>query len=84
MVYGLIVPVGVPAAVAEALEGTHGNPQVDELQSRLALREYLGASSTTEDPLRVVFLGEKRMRDCYATSEIRTRWARLGEQHGCQ
>lgn len=82
--YGLIVPPGVSLEVAEALEGTHGNPAIDEMQTRLSLREYLGSDCTTRDALSVVFLSEKRMRDCYVRGGAKTRWTRMGEKHGRQ
>jgi hypothetical protein len=80
--YGLIVPPGTPPDVAEALEGTHGNPQIDELQSRLSLREYLGSDCTTRDALSVVFLSEKRMRDCYVRGS--SKWDAWGQRYGRQ
>lgn len=78
--YGLIVPPGVSPEVAEALEGTHGNPAIDELQTRMALREHLGSHSTTGIPT----FGSKTMRDSYVVGGRKTRWARLGEEHGRQ
>jgi len=81
--YGLIVPAGVSREVAEALEGDHHNPAIEEMQARMDLREHLG-SRCTSNPLGHTFLGDKRMQDCYVPSEIETRWARLGEQHGRQ
>lgn len=80
--YGLIVPLVVSPEVAEALEGTHGNPAIDEMQSRLELREYLGFDCTTRDALSVVFLGEKRMRDCYARGS--SKWDAWGQRYGRQ
>ena len=45
--YGLIVPPGTPPEVAEALEGTHGNPQIDEMQTRMYLLEHEGTRRLT-------------------------------------
>jgi len=71
--YGLIVPPGVPPEVAEALEGTHGNPQIDELQTRMNLLEWVQEKQYPLNP---------RMQAEYAPD--RSDWGYLGEKHGRQ
>lgn len=71
--YGLIVPPGVSPEVAEALEGDHHNPDIDEMQTRMYLREYIGGSEYAL-PQKVE----------YVSTGERTRWMALGEKHGRQ
>lgn len=76
--YGLIVPPGVPPEVAEALEGTHGNPQIDELQTRIYLLEH-----EDEDDEELLALLPNLTEKMEYVSD-RSKWGYLGEKHGRQ
>ena len=78
--YGLIVPPGVPAAVAEALEGEHHNPDVDEMQTRMYLLEH--QYDVSEELL--VLMPNLAQKVEYVSTGERAEWTRLGEQHGRQ
>lgn len=78
--YGLIVPPGISVAVAEALEGDHHNPDIDEMQTRMYLLEHQYDGS---EELRALFpKGEPTVE--YVSTGERTRWMALGEKHGRQ
>jgi len=71
--YGLIVPPGVSPEVAEALEGTHGSPAIDEMQTRINLLEMVQEKQYPLNP---------RMQAEYVPD--RSDWGYLGEKHGRQ
>lgn len=76
--YGLIVPPGVSPEVAEALEGTHGNPQIDELQTRMYLLEH----EDEDDEELLALLPNLTEKMEYVPD--RSDWGYLGEKHGRQ
>lgn len=76
MVYGLIIPPGIPVAVAEALEGDHHNPAIDEMQTRMSIWEYVNGPE---------FTLPQKMRGNYVKNGTRkTKWFALGERYGRQ
>jgi len=78
--YGLIVPPGTPPDVAEALEGTHGNPAIDEMQSRMALADMRESPDMDYPEL----LPARRPLPYAKNATRKTNWFKLGDKHGRQ